>query len=67
LATSRCYSYYFREMLSLAVIDVDRAEPGTEVTVIWGDVGQRQKQIRATVAAAPYKTDRRRTELKRPE
>jgi len=37
------------------------------VTVIWGDVGQRQKQIRATVAAAPYKTDRRRTELKRPE
>jgi len=63
LTTSRCYSYYFREMLSLAVIDVDRAEPGTEVTVVWGDVGQRQKEIRATVAPAPYKTDRRRADL----
>jgi glycine cleavage system aminomethyltransferase T len=63
LATSRCYSYYFREMLSLAVIDVDQAEPGTEVSVVWGDVGKRQKEIRATVAPAPYKTDRRRADL----
>jgi len=62
-ATSRCYSYYFREMLSLAVIDVSHAEPGTEVTVFWGDHGKRQKAIRATVAPAPYKTDRRRAEL----
>jgi glycine cleavage system aminomethyltransferase T len=61
-ATSRCYSYYFREMLSLAVIDVSHAEPGTEVTVFWGDHGRRQKAIRATVAPAPYKTDRRRAE-----
>ena len=63
LATSRCCSYYFREMLSLAVIDVDQAEPGTEVSVVWGDVGKRQKEIRATVAPAPYKTDRRRADL----
>jgi vanillate/3-O-methylgallate O-demethylase len=50
-------------MLSLAVIDVSHAEPGTEVTVFWGDHGKRQKAIRATVAPAPYKTDRRRAEL----
>ncbi|GAA4543991.1 glycine cleavage T C-terminal barrel domain-containing protein [Pseudonocardia xishanensis] len=62
-ATSRCYSYYFREMISLAVLDVEHAEPGTEVEVLWGDAGTPQKRIRATVAPAPYKTDRRRSEV----
>lgn len=62
-ATSRGYSYYFRKVLSHAVIDVDYLEPGTEVTVIWGDPGSRQKVIRATVSHYPYKTDRRRTDL----
>lgn len=61
--TSRCYSYYFREMISLAVIDAAHAEPGTEVEVLWGDTGGRQKRIRARVETAPYKTDRRRLEL----
>lgn len=62
-ATSRGYSYYFRKVLSHAVIDVEYLEPGTEVTVIWGDPGSRQKTIRATVNRYPYKTDRRRTDL----
>jgi glycine cleavage system aminomethyltransferase T len=62
-ATSRGYSYFFREMISLAVLDTDAAEIGTEVEVVWGDAGERQTRIRATVAAAPYKPDRRRTDL----
>lgn len=60
--TSRGYSYYFRQMISLAVLEPDHAELGSEVEVVWGDAGTRQKRIRATVAAAPYKDDRRRTE-----
>ena len=63
VATSRCYSYYFREMLSLAVLDVGHAEPGTPVEVLWGSEGSRQKIIRAAVAPAPYKTDRRRSDV----
>jgi vanillate/3-O-methylgallate O-demethylase len=29
--------------------------PGTEVEIVWGDPGKRQKAIRATVGPAPYK------------
>lgn len=52
-----------RSMLSLAVVDPEFAEPGTRVSVIWGEpdggaksVGiepHRQVEIRATVARAP--------------
>jgi vanillate/3-O-methylgallate O-demethylase len=63
VSTSRCYSYFFREMLSLCVIGIAHAAPGTDVSVIWGRPGSRQKQIRAKVAPAPYKTDRRRLDI----
>jgi vanillate/3-O-methylgallate O-demethylase len=63
VATSRGFSYSFRKMLSHCVIDVVCAAPGTEVTVIWGDPGTRQKPICATVAPAPYKADNRRANL----
>lgn len=59
VATSRGYSYYFRDMLSLVTIEPEFAEPGTEVTVIWGNPGELQKEIRATVAPAPYRDNRR--------
>ena len=68
VATMRGYSYYFREMLSLATIDVEHAEPGTEVTVLWGEgedpmsptvENHSQREIGATVAPTPYKEDRR--------
>lgn len=62
-STSRCYSYYFREMLSLATVDVAVAQLGTEVEVLWGDPGPGQRRIRATVASAPYKTDNRRADV----
>src|SRR3954447_3669066 len=64
VATSRGFSYYFREMLSLCTIDVAQAEIGTPVIVHWGNPGGPQKEIRATVAPAPYKTDRRREDLR---
>lgn len=63
VSTSRGYSVYFRRMLSLCSIDVAYTEPGTTVTVVWGDPGTEQKRIRATVAPAPYKKDNRRADL----
>lgn len=41
-------------MISLGFIARSHASPGTEVTVIWGNSGTRQKPIRATVARFPY-------------
>jgi vanillate/3-O-methylgallate O-demethylase len=64
VATSRGYSYYFREMISLSTLDVAVCEIGTELTVHWGHPGGRQKEIRAVVAPAPYKQDRSRGDLK---
>jgi vanillate/3-O-methylgallate O-demethylase len=63
VSTSRGYSAYFREMLSLCVIDVEDSMPGTEVSVVWGSPGTPQREIRATVAQAPYKEDRSRVDL----
>jgi vanillate/3-O-methylgallate O-demethylase len=63
VSVSRGYSYHFRKMISLCVIDVDLMTPGEEVTVIWGDPGTNQKEIRATVAPAPFKQDRRRVDI----
>jgi vanillate/3-O-methylgallate O-demethylase len=63
VSTSRGFSRYFRQMISLCTIDVEWSEIGTEVSVIWGNPGESQKEIRATVASAPYKKDRRRDEL----
>ncbi len=63
VSTSRGYSYYFREMISLCTIDVEWSEPGTEVIVVWGNPGRPQKEIRATVAKAPYKQDNRKIDV----
>ncbi|WP_216635530.1 hypothetical protein [Croceicoccus bisphenolivorans] len=63
VATSRGYSYYFREMISLAVIDVDHAGIGNDLSVLWGNPGEPQIEIRAKVAPAPYKHDNRRVDL----
>lgn len=61
------YSYNHREMLSVAIVDTEYAEPGTEVTLLWGDEESphpnverhSQTEIRATVAPSPYSKDRR--------
>jgi vanillate/3-O-methylgallate O-demethylase len=66
IATSRSFSFTFRQMMSHCVIDLDKSEVGTKVEVIWGNPGKRQKRIRATVAPSPYKKDNRRTDLTAP-
>ena len=50
--------------LTLAIVDAEHAEPGTEVTFVWGEEGggsskptverHKQLEIRATVAPVPY-------------
>ncbi len=59
ISSGRAYSYYFREMLSLASIDTVHAGLGNEVVVLWGDPGTRQKEIRAKVARFPYLNENR--------
>lgn len=64
------YTQNERAMLSLAVLDEDYAEPGTEVTLVWGEPegGSRkpsvephkQMAIRCTVGPAPYAEPTRR-------
>jgi len=55
------YLYYEREMLSLATIDTEYSDPGTEVTFVWADQTAKRNverhepvEISATVAEAPY-------------
>jgi len=63
LSTYTGYTYNERAMVSLAVVDIEHSEPGTEVTLVWGEEGRGspkptverhvQARIRATVAPAP--------------
>jgi vanillate/3-O-methylgallate O-demethylase len=63
LSTYTGYTYNERAMISLAVIDAAYAQPGTAVTVVWGEEGRgsskptverhTQIEMRATVAPAP--------------
>ncbi|MER6936206.1 glycine cleavage T C-terminal barrel domain-containing protein [Nocardioides sp. NPDC127514] len=62
-ATHPGYSAYFKRALALSFIDVDHSAPGTPVSVLWGNPGEPQTEIRATVAPAPYKQDERRRDL----
>ncbi len=64
VSTYTGYTYNERAMISLAVVDIAQSEPGTEVTLIWGEEGRGsskptverhvQATIRATVAPAPF-------------
>ena len=64
VSTFSGYSSNESSMLSLAIVDVEHSEPGTEVTLVWGEEGggsakpvverHVQAEIRATVGPAPY-------------
>jgi vanillate/3-O-methylgallate O-demethylase len=64
LSTYTGYTFNERTMLSLGIVDVAFAEPGTPVTIVWGEEAggsskptverHKQTEIRATVAAVPY-------------
>jgi glycine cleavage system aminomethyltransferase T len=58
------YSFNERSMLSLAMIDPAHAQPGTEVTLVWGEEGggtskptverHKQVQVRTVVGPVPF-------------
>src|SRR5690606_23574415 len=52
LSTVPGYSFYFRKVLSLTVIDRELSTPRTSVEIVWGNPGSPQKLVRATVAPA---------------
>ena len=64
------YSSNERCMLTLAILDAEHAEPGTEVTLVWGEENggtakplveeHVQVQLRATVSPVPYSEVARR-------
>ena len=54
IVSGRTNAYYERRMISLAFIEKEYAEEGTEVEVLWGSPNGVQKKIRATVARFPY-------------
>jgi glycine cleavage system aminomethyltransferase T len=63
VSTYTGYTFNERAMVSLAIVDNEHSEPGTEVSVVWGEPGggtskptverHQQVSIRATVAPAP--------------
>jgi glycine cleavage system aminomethyltransferase T len=59
VSSGRAYSYFYRRMLSLCSLDVGYSDLGNEVTVLWGDPGTRQKEIRATVSPFPFLSEGR--------
>lgn len=69
ISKSFAYSYNDREMISICSIDTEHSEPGTEVTLVWGEKnGQSsnptvephtQTELSATVAPSPYLDDSR--------
>jgi glycine cleavage system aminomethyltransferase T len=63
ISSGRSYSYYYREMISLCSIDVEHSKISTEVIIIWGDPGTRQKEIRATVSRFPYLNENRNQDV----
>ncbi|GAA5049412.1 syringate O-demethylase [Thermocatellispora tengchongensis] len=58
------YSWNERKMLTLAMVDAEHAEPGAQVTLVWGEAGggtskltvedHGQFEIGATVSPVPY-------------
>ncbi|WP_049987499.1 aminomethyltransferase family protein [Halobellus rufus] len=70
LSHSRSYEYDAGTVISLCSLDTEYAEPGTEVTLIWGEDDSpnpkverhEQCEITATVGDVPYSADRRKGE-----
>src|SRR5215467_1913290 len=63
LSTYTGYTYNERAIISLAVVDIEHSEPGTKLTLVWGEEGRgsskptverhMQAEMRVTVAPAP--------------
>lgn len=59
ISSGTVYSYHFRRFISHCTIDIEQAEIGNDVIVLWGDYGKRIKEIRAKVARFPYLSEGR--------
>lgn len=58
-SSNRMFSPYYRKMISMAIVEPQYSQVGTQVEVLWGNPGTRQKRIRATVERFPLiDTDR---------
>jgi glycine cleavage system aminomethyltransferase T len=70
LSTFAGYSANEAKMVSLAMMNIEHAEPGTELILTWGEPNggsrkahveeHRQTEVRVTVAPAPYASTVRR-------
>jgi glycine cleavage system aminomethyltransferase T len=64
ISTWSGYSFNEKSMLSLAIVDVEQSEPGTELTLVWGEENggsskptverHKQTEVRVTVGPVPY-------------
>lgn len=63
ISSGRIYSFYYRRMISLGIIDAHYAAEGRELEILWGNPGTRQKKIRAKVSRFPYLTLPRNREI----
>ncbi|MDR1183673.1 MAG: hypothetical protein LBK67_02620, partial [Coriobacteriales bacterium] len=63
ISSGRAFSWKYRKMLSLGIVDPEVAELGTEVTVLWGNPGTKQKEIRALVSRFPYLDENRNEDV----
>jgi glycine cleavage system aminomethyltransferase T len=63
VSSGTTYSYHFREVISMACIDIAEAEIGNEVIVQWGHHGGRIKDVRATVERYPYLSEGRNDQV----
>lgn len=54
VSSGRCYTHYYRAMISQATVDLEHAEIGTELSVLWGDPGDRQIEIPVKVDRFPF-------------
>ncbi len=65
------YSFNERKMLSVGVVDHQYAEPGTQLTLVWGEENggtkkvtverHKQLEVRVTVGPTPYAVPARET------
>jgi vanillate/3-O-methylgallate O-demethylase len=65
------YSYNERKMLSLGIVDEQYAQPGTQLTLVWGEENggtkkttverHKQTELRVTVGPTPYAQQARET------
>lgn len=62
-STGRIHSWYYRQMISLGLLEPEYCEIGRDVKIVWGDPGSRQKEIRATVSRYPYMDENRNETL----